>query len=378
MSRIYLDYAATTPVDQRVLSAMMPFFAEKFGNASSIHRFGLEAKAALDQARIIVASTMDAESHEIVFTNGGTEANNLAILGVAALHEKPMHIITSKVEHPSVRKACEHLQQKGWQVTFLGVDSHARVQPDALEAAIQDNTVLISLMYANNEVGSINPMPELAEICARRHLPLHVDAVQAFGKIAIDLRSLPITMMSVASHKIYGPKGAGALFVRKSRKLAPVLIGGSQEHGRRAGTENIPAVAGFARAAELAQQERREEENRILELADMLIRLIGRDIPQAVLNSPPAERVPGILNISFPGMDSLGLVMGLDLHGIAVSNGSACSSGQVTPSRVLQAMTLSPARQQSAVRISIGRFTTEKDIEATVKALQEVTRGKLK
>ena len=376
--RIYLDYAATTPVEPAVVDAMLPFFRQYFGNASSIHHFGLEAKNALDQARKTIARMLNVEPREIIFTAGGTEANNLAILGTAARFEQPGHIVTSAVEHPSVRRTCEALQKKGWRVTYLPVDRFGMVHPEDLEKAIQPDTRLITIMYVNNEIGTINPIKSLAEIAQKHNIPFHTDAVQAFGKLKIDLQKEPISLLSMAGHKIYGPKGIGALVVRRGVSLRPILSGGSQEFKLRPGTENLPAIMGLAKAAEIFEQRREDDRRHIQELADFFLRRLREEIPEAVHNGHPERRYPGILNVSFPGIENIALVMGLDLEGIAVSNGSACSSGKVEPSHVLQAMKLPKDIQLSAIRISLGRYTTQEEMEFLVAALKKLTQNKIK
>ncbi len=369
MKRIYLDYAATTPVAPEVVEAMLPYFNESFGNASSIHGFGLQAKAALDRARNVLAETLHAGPREIIFTSGGTEANNLAILGTALRQDAPGHVITSAVEHPSVMRACRFLESRGWRVTYLPVDRYGRVSPDALRKALQKDTRLISIMYANNEVGTLNPIEELAQIAAEHRIPFHTDAVQAFAKMEIDVRRIPVTLLSLAGHKIYGPKGIGALYVRRGHKLQKMLHGGSQEFDLRPGTENIPAIVGLARAVELYNARREKDWRHVQELAAYFREKLQQAVPEAVFLGHPEQRYPGVLSFAFPGHESISLVMGLDLAGIAVSNGSACSAGKVEPSHVLRAMGLPRSQQNSAVRFSLGRHTTREDLDRAVEAL---------
>jgi cysteine desulfurase len=378
MQKIYFDNAATTPVDKAVLEAMLPYFQNDFGNASSIHTFGLGAKKALDAARSAIAKALHAHSSEIVFTAGGTEANNLAIFGIAEKFDTPQHLITSSVEHPSVLQACKSLEKKGWRITCLRVNAFGEVAPQDLAAAIRDNTALVSIMTVNNETGTVQPVTELAEIAAARKIPFHTDAVQAFAKIPIDLQTQKTSLLSVSSHKIYGPKGVGALFVRKGVKLSPIFIGGGQEEKRRAGTENIPAIVGFGKAAELAMKEGNQLRDHLADLTGRFIAFVEKHLPGGCLNSHPENRVPGIVSYSFPGIESLSLVMGLDLKGIAISNGSACSSGNFEPSHVLKAMNLSGSRQRSAVRFSFGKFNTEAELKVLQSALLELTKGRLK
>ncbi|RMD96502.1 MAG: cysteine desulfurase, partial [Calditrichaeota bacterium] len=322
--RVYLDYAATTPVAPEVVEAMLPYFHETFGNPSSIHRFGLEAKAALDQARSTLARALNATPHEIYFTSGGTESNNLAILGRAMQFKQPGHIITSAIEHPSVLQPCKHLQQHGWRVTFLPVDRWGRVDPADLEKAITEDTALISIMYVNNEIGTINPIAKLAEIAAARRIPFHTDAAQAFGKVKIDVRATPISLLSIAGHKIYAPKGVGVLYIKRGVTLSRLLFGGGQENELRPGTENLPGIVGLAKAVELMERQFEAEVQRLEHLAQRFMQRISREIPAAILNGHPQQRLPWVLNYSFPGMDNTSLVMALDLEGVAISNGSAC------------------------------------------------------
>ena len=378
MDRIYLDYAATTPVAPQVREAMLPYFSDRFGNASSLHKFGLEAKAALDEARRTVANALHAEPVEIIFTSGGTEANNLAILGTAFRYSEPGHLITSSVEHPSVRQTCKFLQQLGWRITYLPVDRYGVVYPDELKRAITPETRLISIMYVNNETGALNPIGELASLARERGIPFHTDAVQAFGKLDIDVRSVPVSLLSLAGHKIYGPKGVGALYVRRGVSLRKLLHGGGQERDMRPGTENVAGIVGLAAAVQLCETRRQQDMKHLVHLSDYFMRRLKELIPGAVINGHPQHKVPWIINVSFPGLDNTSLVMGLDLEGIAVSNGSACSSGKVEPSHVLQAMGLHPALQKSAIRISLGRHTTQEELDCALMTLQKLTQDRIK
>ncbi|MDZ7268485.1 MAG: cysteine desulfurase [candidate division KSB1 bacterium] len=372
MNRIYLDYSATTPLAPEVLAEMQPYLTTHFGNASSIHSFGREARVAVDQAREKLAASLAAQPQEIIFTSGGTESNNTAILGIVHTCATPQHIITSRIEHPSVLMVFRELERRGWQITYLEPEADGRITTEMVRRALRPETVLLSIMHANNEIGTINPIEEIAELAAARRLVFHSDAVQTFGKLPLDLRSTPVTLLSISGHKIYGPKGVGALFVRQGVKLAPLLQGGKQERERRAGTENVAAIVGFAKAAELILSGRQQEQQRLQALAQAFWQRLQMIYPKAVRNSPEQNRLPGILNISFPGMDSLAMVMSLDLQGIAVSNGSACSSGSVEPSHVLRALKLSPERVNSAIRFSLGRMTTEAELDRTLEALQQI------
>lgn len=372
MNRIYLDYSATTPLAPEVFEAMRPYYTEHFGNASSIHGFGREAKVAVDAAREKLAVALGALPQEIAFTSGGTEAANLAILGAARTFAEPRHIVTSRVEHPCVLNSCRELAKSGWQVTYVEPDTTGMISVEAVRAAIRPKTALISIMYANNEVGTINPIAEIAQLAAERKILFHTDAVQAFGKLPIDVRQIPVSLLSLSGHKIYGPKGMGALFVRRGVKLQPLLFGGHQERERRAGTENVAGIVGLGRAAELMKAEQKTESERLSKLSEHFWQQVQKIFPQATLNGNPESRLPAVLNLSFPRFESTALVMSLDLHGIAVSNGSACSSGSVEVSHVLRAMKISRERAVSALRFSFGKYTAEAEVETTLQALEKI------
>ncbi|MCG3119250.1 MAG: Cysteine desulfurase IscS [bacterium] len=372
MNRIYLDYSATTPLAPEVLEAMQPFLTEYFGNASSIHGFGREAKVAIEAAREKLAVALGAEPQEIVFTSGGTEASNIAILGLAPTFSEPRHLVTSRVEHPCVLNPCRELEKSGWQVTYVEPDATGMISVNAVAAALRPDTALISIMFANNEVGTINPIAEIARLAAERKILFHTDAVQAFGKLPIDVRQLPVSLLSLSGHKIYGPKGMGALFVRRGVKLQPILFGGHQERERRAGTENVAGIVGLGKAAELILGQRVAETARLQRLANDFWKHVQEIFPQATLNGNPAARLPSVLNLSFPGFESTALLMSLDLQGIAVSNGSACSAGSVEISHVLRAMKLPRERAVSALRFSFGKYTTPAEVETTLQALAKI------
>jgi cysteine desulfurase len=369
MNRIYLDYCATTPLAPEVFEAMRPYLTEHFGNASSIHGFGREAKVAIDAAREKLATALGAQPQEIAFTSGGTEAGNLAIFGVANTFAEPRHIVTSRVEHPCVFNSCRELEKRGWQVSYVEPDAMGMISANAVAEAIRSDTVLISIMHANNEVGTINPIAEIAKLAADRKIIFHTDAVQTFGKLSLDVRSIPVSLLSLSSHKIYGPKGMGALFVRRGVKLQPMLFGGHQERERRSGTENVAGIVGLGKAAELMIANQAHESKRLAALAVNFWEKIQRLFPHVMMNGHPESRLPYVLNLSFPGFESTALVMALDLQGIAVSNGSACSSGSVEISQVLRAMKLSKERAVSALRFSFGKYTTEAEVETTLQAL---------
>ncbi|GIW47478.1 MAG: cysteine desulfurase NifS [Deltaproteobacteria bacterium] len=364
MKRIYLDYNATTPLDPRVFEAMLPYMKEEFGNPSSIHSFGRKGKAALDDSREQVAELIGALPKEVVFTSGGSESNNFAIKGVAfSLREKGSHLITTKVEHASVIESFEFLKTLGFKVTYLGVDEYGLVDLEELKRSINDETILVSVMFANNETGVVMPIEEIAEIVKEKGIILHTDAVQAAGKIEIDLRKIPVDLLSLSAHKLYGPKGVGALFIREGVKINPIIHGGGQERGRRSGTENVPGIVGLGKACEIAKEEMETENARVVELRDKLHRGILERIDGVKLNGHPEKRLANTLNLSFKGVDGESLVINLDLEGIAVSTGSACSEGNVDPSHVLLAMGMSRELATSSIRFSLGRFTKGEDIE---------------
>ncbi len=373
MRRVYLDHNATTPVRAEVLEAMLPYFKEKFGNASSVHGFGREAKVALEEAREKVAYLFGAFPQEIFFTSGGTESDNLAIKGAAfANRKKGKHIITSRIEHHAVLESCKFLEKEGFEVAYLPVDSLGMVDPDDLRKALREDTVLVSIMYVNNEVGTIQPIEKLSKIAKEKGAYFHTDAVQAVGKIPIDVRRLEVDMISVSGHKIYGPKGVGALFVRKGVRITPWSHGGHHERSRRAGTENVPAIVGFAKALELINQNMEEENNRLRELTQRFYQKLLDSIPDVILNGDLNHRIPNTLNLSFKGVEGESVILSLDLKGVAVSSGSACTSGTLEPSHVLAAMGVDPAIVQGAIRFSFGKDNTTEDVEYVANLLPEI------
>lgn len=373
MSRIYLDYNATTPVRPEVLEAMLPYFSEHFGNASSVHAFGQEAKGALEAARAQVAAFLNASPGEIVFTSGGTEADNLGVIGGAhAMPMKGRHAIVSAIEHDAVRQAADHLEQAGFTVDRIPPDPRGVVAPQAIAAAIRPDTVLVSVMAANNETGVIQPTAEIGEICAKRGVSFHVDAVQVASKAPIDVKAWQATLVTIAGHKFYGPKGVGALYVKSGFKPMPLQFGGSHERGRRAGTENIPGIVGLGRAAELARAELDTEPLRIAGLRDKLEAGVMERVPNVVRHGAGAPRVPNTSHLSFVGAEGEHLILSLDMKGIAVSSGSACKAGSSNPSHVLLAMGVAPDVAQSAVRFSLGRWTTEAEIDRVIEILPGV------
>lgn len=375
MQRIYFDYSASTPLDPEVLQGMLPYFREHFGNASSTHAYGREARVAIDNARERLASMLNATPAEIVFTSGGTEADNLAIFGIVNNYAEPHHIITSAIEHPAVLNACKALERRGWQVSYIMPDQTGRIDAALVASAIRPTTVLISVMHVNNEVATINPLGEIAAVAYEHNIPLHTDAVQSFGKLRIDVQRVPVALLSFSGHKIYGPKGSGGLFVRRGINLSPMLYGGHQERGRRAGTENTAAIVGLGLAAELASKKMQQDAECLRSSATYFWKNLKSFAESAQLNGHPQERIPGVLNISFMCEDSLALATRLDLAGIVVSNGAACSSGSVEPSHVLQAMGLPRERSTSALRFSFGRPTSMAEIDQALDVLKQVFRS---
>jgi cysteine desulfurase len=363
--RVYFDYNATTPADPIVVETMTRVLREEFGNASSVHHFGQRAKAVLDDARSAVAALIAAEPSEVVFTSGGTEADNFAIRGVAEALEPTgrRHLIASAIEHEAVLNTLKALARRGWETTLLPVDASGIVAPDALEAAITDRTALVSVMHANNEVGTIQPIAELARIARGRGVLFHTDAVQSVAKIPVDTRALGVDLLSLSAHKFGGPKGAGALFIKRGARVAPILTGGKHERNRRAGTENVPAIAGLGAAATIAGRKLDAEGARLRALRDRLEEAVIAAVPGTAINGAREPRVPNTTNISVEGVEAESLLIALDLEGIAVSTGSACSSGTLEPSHVLRAMGLPTHRTQNSIRVSLGAGSTEAEVE---------------
>ena len=371
--RIYLDNNATTCVDPRVLEAMRPYFDEEYGNASSIHSFGTKARAALEEAREQVALFLGVGSDEVLFTSGGTEADNLALCGVArSLRSKGNHILISAIEHPAVLMAFDGMQDEGFRVTRLPVDREGRVRLEKVEDALSDETTLISLMMANNETGTIQPVQEIASLARSKGIAVHSDAVQAAGKIPIDVGHLGVDLLSISGHKFHGPKGVGALYLRQGVRLQPIMLGGGHERGMRAGTENVSGAVGLGEACRVARQNLAEAAPRMSRLRDRLEEGILKSVPDTVVNGCPENRTPQTSNISFLGAQGESLLMALDLQGIAVSTGAACHAGTVSASHVLTAMRLSRETLQGAIRFSLSRFTTEDEIDRTLKVLPGV------
>ncbi len=377
MSQVYLDNAATTPVDPRVLDAMLPYYRQHYGNAASrSHQFGWTAEKAVDRAREQVALAIGAAPKEIIWTSGATESNNLAVKGIAHMYrDKGAHIITQPTEHKAVIDPCKYLEQQGCRVTYLTPDCKGRVDVEELKAAIGDDTVLVSIMFANNEIGTVQPVAEIGRICKDRGVIFHTDAVQAFGKVSIDVQEMGIDLLSLSAHKVYGPKGVGALYVRRKGprvRCEPVLHGGGHERGMRSGTLNVPGIVGFGAAAEIASQEMSEESERIAGLRDRLWDGISRQLDEIALNGDTEHRLPNILNVSFKYVEGESLMMGFD--SIAVSSGSACTSASLEPSYVLRALGVGDDLAHSSIRFSIGRFNTRQEVDYVVEKVVAAVR----
>ena len=374
MRRVYLDYSATTPVKDEVLKEMLPYYTELYGNPSSLYSEGLEAKAGLDKARKQIASLINAEEREIIFTSCGTEADNWVLEGVAdSLKNKGKHIITTKIEHHAILHTCEYLEKHGYEITYLDVDSEGFVSPQDLEDAIRDDTILVSIMMVNNEIGTIEPIKELAATAKRHGVYFHTDAVQGLGNIYIDVKNLNVDFMSMSAHKIYGPKGVGALYMRKGIKIPNFMHGGAQESKKRAGTENVAGIVGFGKAAELACHNLSDHISNCSSLRDYFWQQIEDKISGVQLNGPKdGRRHPGNLNISFDYIEGEAILLMLDGFGISVSTGSACSSKSLVPSHVLEAIGVSITKMNGTVRFTVGDFTTKDDIDYTVDALVKV------
>ena len=370
MKRIYLDHAATTPTAPEVAQAMLPYLSGVYGNASSLHSFGLEARTAVEEARARIASFMGAKPEEIVFTSGGTESDNFIIKGFAlSRRNKGNHIITSSIEHHAVLETCKFLQGQGFSVTYLPVDENGLVNPDDVKKAITAETILISVMHGNNEIGTIEPIAEIGAVAREHGVAFHSDAVQTFGHIPIDVNDLQVDFLSVSAHKLYGPKGIGLAYVRNGMKIIPLLHGGDQERRRRASTLNVPGIVGFGRAVELAGSDMRAELSRQSVLRDRLASGLLSAVEDSRLNGHPIRRLPNNVNISFAFVEGEGLLLNLDMEGIAVSTGSACTSSSLEPSHVLAAIGLPVELAHGSLRFSLGRDTTQQDIERVLQVM---------
>jgi cysteine desulfurase len=371
--RVYLDHNASTPVHPEVLAEMLPYFSEAFGNPSSVHAFGRDARAGVDTARERVARFLRVAADEIVFTSGGTESDNFGVKGLALARGRG-HLITSKIEHHAVLRTCEWLESQGFAVTYLNVDELGMVDPDEVRRAIRPDTIGLSIMHANSEVGTIQPLAAIGAIARERGVPFHVDAVQTFGKIDIDVTAANVSALSFSGHKIYGPKGVAGLWVRKGTRLVSVQHGGEHERRRRAGTENVPGIVGLGKAVEVRARDMHDEARRVTALRDRLWEGIRGSVPDVRLNGHPTERLPGTVSVSYRGVESESVVLGLDLKGIGVSAGSACTSGSVEPSYVLRAMGVPLEWAMGAVRHSLGRSTSAEDIDYVVAAVTPIVR----
>lgn len=374
--RVYLDHNASTAVHPEVLEAMLPYFSDQFGNPSSIHGFGREARDGVEAARERVAHFLRVGKDEIVFTSGGTESDNAAVKGIAAARGRG-HIVTSAVEHHAVLRSVQALEKGGFEATYVAVDGHGMVDPDDVRRALRPDTIVVSIMHANSEVGTIQPVGAIGRLTREREIPFHVDAVQTFGKLPLDLDALGIDLLSFSSHKIYGPKGIAGLYIRKGTKMASVQHGGEHERRRRAGTENVPGIIGLGKAVEVRARDMAEEETRVRALRDRLWAGLERRVPEIRLNGHPTERLPGTCNVCFRHIESESIVLGLDLKGVAVSAGSACTSGSIEPSHVLVAMGLPLDWAMGAVRCSLGRTTTAEDVDYVLDCVEPLA-GKLR
>lgn len=366
-----MDHSATTPVDGEVVDAMLPYFTEIFGNSSSLHSFGTEAAEALLIARRQVAEAIGAQPEEIIFTSGGTESDNLAIRGVIPYNAGKKHVITSVIEHPAVLNTCAFLEKLGHEVTYVPVDAEGIVDLEKLESSIRENTVLISVMHANNEVGTIQPIKEISEIAKKHGIYFHTDAVQSVGKIPVNVDDLGVDMLSISSHKIHGPKGAGALYVRKGTAIEPIVFGGNHEKGMRSGTENIPGIVGLGKAMSLAKERLDVDSKHMQQMRDSLIKGIFKSVSDVRLNGHPSQRLPNNVNLSFKYVEGESMLMMLDMKGIAVSTGSACSSKSLKASHVLSSLNLEDDYIHGSLRISLGRENTMEDIDYVIESLKD-------
>jgi cysteine desulfurase len=371
MKKVYMDYAATTPVDPRVFEVMKPYFSKKFGNTMSLHSIGQEAKRALEESREKIASLMNAKSGRLIFTSSATEANNMALKGIAfANREKGKHIIVSAIEHHCVLESARWLETQGFKVTYLKVDRYGFVDPAELEDAIRKDTILVSIMHANNEIGTIEPIEEIGRICRKKGVYFHTDAAQSYGKIPVDVEKMNVDLLTASSHKMYGPKGAAALYIADNVKIEPLIHGGGHEFGLRSSTVNVPAIVGFAAAAEIAKKEMNSEARRLTKLRDKLIKGV-LEIEDSHLNGHPTKRLPNNANFWFAFIEGESLITQLDMYGIAASTGSACSSESLEPSHVLLAIGLKHEEAHGSLRLSLGRWSKKEDVDYVLKVLPE-------
>ena len=375
MENVYFDNAATTRLDEDVLKEMMPYLTNKYGNASSIYKLGRESRKAVEDAREKIAEAINAEPEEIYFTAGGSESDNTILRGIAySYKEKGNHIITSKIEHPAILETCKQLEKEGFEISYVGVDKNGIINLEELENLIKENTILISIMFANNEIGTIQPVEEIGKIAKRHNIIFHTDAVQAVGSVKIDVKQMDIASLSMSAHKFYGPKGIGALYVKKGIRFQKLINGGHQEKNKRAGTENVPAIVGMGKAIELAYEHLDEHTDRIKELRDYYIDEIQKRIPDIIVNGDIERRLPGNANISFKNVDGEAMLLNLDLKGICASAGSACSSGSLEASHVLLAIGVPADVAHSSLRVSIGKYNTKEEIDYLIDSLVEIIK----
>lgn len=373
MRQVYLDYSATTPVREEVMQDMIPYFTTMYGNPSSLYTIGAASREAIDKARVQVAELINAQEKEIFFTSGGTEADNWAVFGIAdSLKNKGNHIITTKIEHHAMLHSGEYLEKHGYEVTYLDVDAEGIVHPEELEKAITDKTILISIMFVNNEVGTVEPIKELAAVAKKHGIIFHTDAVQALGNVPIDVKDLGVDLLSMSAHKIYGPKGVGALYIKKGVKLSNYMFGGAQESKKRAGTENLPGIVGFGKAAELARINLDAHIKKVSELRDYFIDQVMKRVDHVTLNGSKEHRHPGNANLTFEFIEGEAMLLYLDMKGIAVSTGSACSSASLVPSHVLSALGIPVEKIHGSLRFTVGEPTTKEDLDYVVDNLVEV------
>ena len=368
---IYLDNAASTQIHEDVLESMLPYLKEQYGNASSIHRYGRLARKAIEKARKQIALLINADSSEILITSGGTESNNTVLIGISK-DDSSKHMVTSSIEHDAILEPCKKLTQNGFHVDYLSVDKFGTVDPLELKNHLSDNTCLVSIMFGNNEIGTVQKISEIAKICNERKIPFHTDAVQAVGKIPINVKELGIDLLSISSHKLHGPKGIGALYIKNGIKIDPVILGGGQEHGLRSGTENVANIVGFGKACEIAKNNLNDNMEYVTALRDMLIEKVLNEIPEVTLNGDPKSRLPNNAHFTFLGVNGEDLIIKLDEYGIAASTGSACSVNTQRASHVLQAMGFSHEQITGSLRLTMGVFNNEKDIEQTVTSLKKI------
>ena len=372
--KVYLDHAATTPTDKDVLKEMIPFFTENFGNASSLHKWGQDAKKALEDSRRKIADLINATPEEIVFTAGGSESDNLAIKGILKANKEKNHIITTDIEHHAVHTTAKELEKEGFNITFIKVDEKGIVNPDDVKEAITDKTALVSIMHANNEIGTIQPIEEIGKICKSKNIIFHTDAVQTVGKIPVDVNELNVDLLSASAHKLYGPKGIGFLYVRRGTRISPLIQGGNHESGKRSGTENIPGIVGFGKACELAKERMSEEIKKEIELSNYLIKNILENIEGSHLNGHPIKKLPGTNNFRFDLIEGEALIMLLNEKGIAASTGSACSTKSLTPSHVLTALGLKHEQTHGSLRLSLGKDNTIEEMDYVIECLKEAVK----